>query len=182
MATLTEKEFAVIEHIGSNGGRITQREIAHRANLSLGLTNLILKKLTREGYIKIKQLTPRSMHYIVTKKGMVERVKKSYSYIFKTISDIQRIKHVIQRLISDEYEKGNRVFGIFGDGELTDIVEVCCRNISDIEIKRFGNGSSIGDFNNVDVILDCENSFRTKNDISKTRIIYLIDYITNHKG
>lgn len=55
MDTITEKELTIIERISNNGGVITQREIVKYTGFSHGLTNIIIKKLTKKGYIKIRQ-------------------------------------------------------------------------------------------------------------------------------
>ena len=52
---INEKELRVIEEV-SGDRNLTQRKISHRLGLSLGTTNLILKKLTSKGYIKMRQL------------------------------------------------------------------------------------------------------------------------------
>ena len=95
MSMLTEKELRIIDRIGDNGGKITQRQIASHTGFSLGLTNLILKKLAKTGYVKVKQLNSKKIHYILTSKGMIEKTQKSYRYIFKTINNIKYLKEIL---------------------------------------------------------------------------------------
>jgi DNA-binding MarR family transcriptional regulator len=49
---------------------ITQRSLAHRLNVSLGLTNAILQNLIHRGWIKAKKLTGRKILYLITPQGM----------------------------------------------------------------------------------------------------------------
>ena len=49
----SQKEFKLLSEI-ERGGDVTQRTLAKKIGLALGLTNLYLKRLARKGYIKIK--------------------------------------------------------------------------------------------------------------------------------
>ena len=79
-----ERELKIIEEI-SQDKNLTQRKISHRLGLSLGMTNIILKRLVSKGYIKVKGLDRRKVQYILTPKGFTEKTKKSYRYFLKTI-------------------------------------------------------------------------------------------------
>jgi len=134
---VNEKDLRVIEEVGRDKN-LTQRKISHRLGLSLGATNLILKKLASKGYIKMRQLNRRKIQYILTPKGFAEKVKKSYRYFLKTIHSLKTMKRKIQDLVLTEYQKGKTHFIIFGDGELADIIELSLRNlnIKDLEYTR----------------------------------------------
>ncbi len=127
---ISEKEFAVIKEI-SNNHLPDQRTIATKTGLSLGLTNLIIKKLIKTGYIKIKQLNRRKIQYILTPKGFAEKAKKSYRYTIKTINLFKSIKEQIQKLILDYKNQGIQKFIILGKNELADIAEIAIKPLSD---------------------------------------------------
>ncbi len=74
-----ERELKIIEEI-SREKNLTQRKISHKLGLSLGMTNLVLKRLANKGYIKVKGLNRRKVQYILTPKGFAEKTKKSYRY------------------------------------------------------------------------------------------------------
>ena len=179
MNTLSEKELIVIDRIGNSDGKLTQRKIAENTGLSLGLTNLILKRLTKTGYIKISQLTPRKMHYIMTRKGITEKARKSYRYIEKTIRELTTIKDCVQRLLISEYQLGSRKIGVIGDNELTEIIKSSPQNIEGIEIVWFGNDFSIDDVKGVDLVIDCQYNPKTMNGFSSLRMVHLVDHIAS---
>lgn len=132
-----ERELKIIEEI-SQDKNLTQRKISHKLGLSLGITNLILKRLASKGYIKVKGLDRRKVQYILTPKGFTEKAKESYRYFLKTIHSLQEMKKKIQRLILMEYEKGKAHFVILGDNELADIVELSLKglNKNGLEYRR----------------------------------------------
>ncbi len=120
-STIGERELRIIEEISQNRN-LTQRKISRRLGLSLGITNLILKRLASKGYIKVKGLNRRKVQYIITPKGFTEKTKKSYRYFLKTIHSLREMKKKIQQLILVECKKGETHFIILGEGELADIV------------------------------------------------------------
>ena len=150
-----ERELKIIEEI-SRSRDLTQRKISHRLDLSLGMTNLILKRLVNKGYIKVKGLDKRKVQYILTAKGFAEKAKKSYLYFLKTIYSLQEMKKKIQHLVLMEYENGKNYFTILGDGELADIIELSLKNLnkSELEYRRVSRPEEIE--NNNAVILLAE--------------------------
>jgi DNA-binding MarR family transcriptional regulator len=52
-----------------NNPSLTQRSLAHRLNISLGLTNAILQNLMHRGWIKAKKMTGRKILYLITPPG-----------------------------------------------------------------------------------------------------------------
>lgn len=134
---VTDKEFAVIREV-SNNHKPTQRHIAYKVGISLGLTNLIIKRLTRKGYIKIKEVPPRTIEYMLTPKGFAEKAKKSYHFTLRTIDIIKTLKQNIQEIILSEYKKGVREFTISGNGELTTITQIAFETLElkDIKLSR----------------------------------------------
>lgn len=177
MTILSEKEFTLINRIGNNNSELTQRQIAQHTGFSLGLTNLILRRLAKKGYVKVKQLTHKKMRYILTSKGMIEKTKKSYGYICKVIKEMQYIKNVIIELLRAEYQKGNKVFGILGNGELAGLVELCSDNFPDIKTIRIDSNNFYNTHKDeVNIMLDCQD-FPDKGIAKDIKSINLIDYI-----
>jgi len=131
---IVEKEFKVMEEV-SRDKNLTQRKISQRLGLSLGMTNLIIRKLANKGYIKIKGLNRRKVQYILTPQGFAEKTKKSYRYLLRIIDSLKTMKKKIQRLILMEYEKGETHFIILGDGELADIVELSFKDLNNSKLE-----------------------------------------------
>ena len=88
---LDEREFELVNIVGAKLGA-NQRDLSRHLNLSLGMTNMLLRRLVTKGYIRIKQLDRRKAEYILTPKGFSEKMRKSVNYTLKTISSIGLIK------------------------------------------------------------------------------------------
>ncbi|MBN1385116.1 MAG: winged helix-turn-helix transcriptional regulator [Elusimicrobia bacterium] len=131
---ISEKEFAVISEI-SNNHLPDQRTIAKKLGISLGLTNLIIKRLVKTGYVKIRQLNQRKIQYLLTPKGFAEKAEKSYNYTLKTINRLTLWRGRIQKLIIEKYDSGMRDFLIIGENELADLTEIIFNKLSLPDVK-----------------------------------------------
>ena len=130
-------EFKIIDEIGKDLNT-TQRKISHQIGLSLGMTNLIMKRLIAKGYVKVKGLDRRRVQYILTPRGFTEKVKKTHRYLLRSIETLKKVKEKIQDTVLEYYEKGERNFTILGKGELADIVEMSLRDMGkkDLQYSR----------------------------------------------
>jgi DNA-binding MarR family transcriptional regulator len=134
---LADKEFLIIKQISENP-QLNQRTIAQKTGLSLGLVNLIIKKLAKTGYIKIKMLNGKKIEYILTPKGFSEKIKKTYNYVLKTINYFSNTTEKIKQVVFEEYKKGKKEFYIIADDEIYKIIEFCFKDLSiaDVKYKR----------------------------------------------
>ena len=134
---LADKEFLIIKQISENS-QLNQRTIAQKTGLSLGLVNLIIKKLAKTGYIKIKMLNGKKIEYILTPKGLSEKIKKTYNYVLKTINYFLNTTEKIKQVVFEEYKKGKEEFYILADDEIYKIIEFCFKDLSitDVKYKR----------------------------------------------
>jgi len=127
-------EFKIIYEIDKDLNT-TQRKISRQIGLSLGMTNLVIRKLIAKGYIKVKGLDRRRVQYILTPRGFAEKVKKTHRYLLRTIDTLKTVKEKIQDTVLEYYEKGERNFTILGKGELADIVEISLRDIGKKDLR-----------------------------------------------
>ncbi len=155
---ITDKEMTIIKEIANNH-RPNQRGIAKNTGLSLGLVNLIIKRLIQKGYVKTKHLNQKKIQYLLTPKGFSEKANKSYKFVLKTIQFLKSIKKNIQELIVAHYEKGVREFIVIGDSELADIAEMVFSSLSlaGLKYSRKGNAKN-GDKDKVWLVLRSSNN------------------------
>ena len=65
-----DHELDVLSQIHHNQ-MVKQRDIAHAIGLSLGMTNSILKRLATKGFLTMRKVHARNIHYLVTAEGDV---------------------------------------------------------------------------------------------------------------
>jgi DNA-binding Lrp family transcriptional regulator len=122
MPSLNDKDILLLEHV-SKKSSISQRELSKKTGISLGLINVILKKLIRTGHLKASQLNTRKLEYLLTPQGFLEAAKKTYEYTISTIRKYKIIESNLSLLLKELHRSGYDYFSIHGDGELKDLIE-----------------------------------------------------------
>ena len=125
---LNEREFELVNIVGA---RIVsnQRDLSRHLDLSLGMTNMLLRRMIIKGYIRIRQLNKRKVEYMLTSKGFAEKMRKSVKYTVKTINSIGVIRSRLNEVLSPFYEKGERNFVILGQSDLALLTEVVLKEM-----------------------------------------------------
>lgn len=85
--------------------KITQRELARRTGLSLGAVNVLIKRLIHKGLLKIEHINTRTLRYILTPKGMMEKARLTYKYIVASYNHISNIENKLENIINNKYKQ-----------------------------------------------------------------------------
>src|SRR5437016_12997620 len=74
------RELTVLEAVAGNR-HITQRSLAAKLGIALGLTNIYLKRLIRKGYIKCINVQSNRLLYLITPQGITEKTRLTYEFM-----------------------------------------------------------------------------------------------------
>jgi len=99
----------------------TQRELAQRIGVALGLANLMLRRLAKKGYIKISGTKRSRIRYLITPKGILEKSRLTYEFIQYSLQLYSRVRHSLREQLSLLVREGNRRTLLCGTGELAEI-------------------------------------------------------------
>ncbi len=116
----TKKHLDTLLELKENPSQ-SQRSLAHKLNISLGLTNSILQNLIHRGWIKAQKLTGRKILYLITPKGMVQAANFIYDRVRETQHYYQHAKDLLTTHFTNLYDKGARRAVIYGTGQLAEI-------------------------------------------------------------
>jgi len=100
---------------------LSQRSLAHRLNISLGLTNAILQNLIHRGWVKAKKLTGRKILYLITPQGMARATNLIYDRFRETQNYYQYTKELLTSYLTEFYNQGKRKVIINGTNQLAEI-------------------------------------------------------------
>lgn len=100
-----ETELTILVAIEANKN-VTQRILAKEANISLGAINVLLSKMVGTGLLKIERLNARSIRYMLTPQGVLEKAQKTYDYVKRTYESILRMKNELSRIVEDMPKNG----------------------------------------------------------------------------
>jgi DNA-binding MarR family transcriptional regulator len=65
----------------SDEGAISQRSLADRLGVALGLTNAVLKRCVKKGLLKVRQVPARRFAYYLTPQGFAEKSRLTAEYL-----------------------------------------------------------------------------------------------------
>ena len=140
---------------------LSQREMAERAGISVGLVNLIVKRLVRTGYIKAMNLNARKTEYLLTPKGLSEKTRRSYQYLLKTLRTYRQFLNRTKALIETLKSQGHTQFVVLGEGEIANLLILTLREMGDPSIAwRHQSSWSDHEQTNGEVWLDCRTHYQ----------------------
>ena len=102
-------------------GAVTQRSLATKLGVALGLTNLYLKRLARKGYVKITTIPSRRIRYLLTPQGFAEKSRLTYLYMQYSLVHYRDMRARLRDILSRLTEDGGTRVVIFGTSELAEL-------------------------------------------------------------
>jgi DNA-binding Lrp family transcriptional regulator len=132
-----DKEHRLLDALSRDAG-LSQRQVAKETGLSLGMVNLILRRLVKTGALKVVSLDGRTARYLLTPAGVAEKTRRAYEYLHRTMDTFRDLRVRIEQLIAELHADGVREFIIHGEGEVADIAELCLsrRMLADVTYRR----------------------------------------------
>jgi len=146
-----ERDLEILTAIGE-GRPLTQRDLAQRLGVALGLTNLYLKRLARKGYIKIisfsrKPSARKRLRYLLTPKGLTEKSRLTYEHVAYSLSLYRRARQTLRESLSQLPQEGLKRIALYGVGEAAELAYLTLKELG-LEplgvFTRDGGGSFLG--------------------------------------
>jgi len=120
-----ERELEILTAIGE-GRPLTQRVLAQRLGIALGLTNLYLKRLAKKGSIKIaefprKPAARKRLRYLLTARGISEKTRLTYEHIAYALNLYRRARETLRGELSRLPESGMKRVALYGTDEAAEL-------------------------------------------------------------
>jgi DNA-binding MarR family transcriptional regulator len=125
----SDTELSLMESLGEAEraqARITQRELASRAGLSLGMTNALLRRFAEKGWVKLTHLSAKSVQYALTKEGVVEVARRTAGYFRRAARTTDQYRARIERFVRRAKREGATTLVLAGTSELDFLLEFVC--------------------------------------------------------
>jgi DNA-binding MarR family transcriptional regulator len=129
-----------LEHESS----ITQRTLATRLGIALGLTNLYLRRLIRKGYVKCVTVSPNRLIYSLTPKGMARKGRLTYEFMKYSLDFYHDARQHLRRSLAHAVAERKRV-AIYGTGDAAELVFLLIRDMG-LELVAVFNPEQDGQF------------------------------------
>ena len=149
MERSTERELEILTAIGE-GRPLTQRALAQRLGIALGLTNLYLKRLAKKGSIKIaefprKPAARKRLRYLLTPRGISEKTRLTYEHIAYALNLYRRARETLRGELSRLPESGLKRIALYGTDEAAELAYLTLKEVGIEPISVFG-GAAGGQF------------------------------------
>lgn len=112
---------------------MSQRSLASDLGIALGLTNLLVKRLVRKGWVRVIHIKPNRVRYLITPAGIAEKTRMSRAYFDSSVQFYKQTRDRIQQQFSalstgwpNDGTSGlpKRVV-FYGAGEVAEIGYIC---------------------------------------------------------
>ena len=102
----------------------SQRYLAGKLNISLGLVNSFIKRLAQKGLFKVKNIPKNRVKYILTPKGAAEKTRLTYKYIQYSFQFYKSAREKLRILFYGLTKNGNKKIVFYGAGDLAEIAYI----------------------------------------------------------
>jgi len=137
------RTLKILEEI-ENSSRLSQRYLANRLKISLGLVNSFLKRLANKGFYTVTTVPKNRVQYILTPKGVAEKTRLTYEYILFSFHFYRDARHKIKRTLQKLEADGIHDIIFYGTSDLAEIIFVSLQETS-LKLKAVVDDQKKGD-------------------------------------
>lgn len=101
--------------------RVTQRTLANKLGIALGLTNIYLKRLVRKGYVKCVNLQSNRLRYLLTAKGITEKTRLTYEFMEYSLVMYRQVRDQLRSGLQPHVLLDRKRAAIYGTGEVAEL-------------------------------------------------------------
>jgi hypothetical protein len=108
---------------------VTQRSLAVRIGVALGLTNSLLKRAARKGLVKVGEAPAKQYAYYVTPKGFGEKSRLVAEYLSSSLTFFRKARGEFADVHRDALNRGHKRIALYGVGELAEIAFLSAQEV-----------------------------------------------------
>ncbi len=118
------------------GDKISQRSLAKELGIALGLTNLLIRRIVKKGWVKVINVKPNRVRYLITPTGIAEKARITRSYLDNTLRLYTETRDRIRErlmVLSNECPgvpglNGGKRIVFYGAGDVAEIGYICLQS------------------------------------------------------
>jgi hypothetical protein len=115
--------------------RMTQRELASRAGVSLGMANLILRRLAERGFLELTRLSSKRVMYALTGSGMKELARRTAGYYRRVSRSAGIYRDRLDAFAEAAGRKGATAVVLVGSSEVEGLLAEACERRGIVFLK-----------------------------------------------
>lgn len=125
------------------GQSLSQRSLASSLGIALGLTNLLVRRVVRKGWVRVTRIRPNRVRYLLTPAGVAEKTRLSGLYLQNAVSFYVRARNRIRESLANVGGPSTRIV-FCGTGEIAEIAYIC---LQETDLELVGVVAGLGDSN-----------------------------------
>ena len=135
-----QRDLLLLSELDRDGGA-TQRTLALKLGVALGLTNLYLKRLARQGSIKITAIPRNRTRYVLTPQGFAEKSRLTNQYMQYSLSYYRDMRVRLKQMLTCLDGTNGHSIAIYGTNELAELAYLSLREMN-IDCVGFIDGNA----------------------------------------
>ncbi|RKX89487.1 MAG: hypothetical protein DRZ90_17115 [Spirochaetes bacterium] len=96
----------------------SSRDLSAVADLSLGMTNAVLKKPVTKGLLVMKRVNSRNIHYALTADGLTEVARRSHALLKRTLKNVAEYRDAAESYVSALKKEGYQAIHLKNSSDL----------------------------------------------------------------
>jgi predicted transcriptional regulator len=124
-----DHEYALLESIYHHDDLrpVKQRDLARIVGISLGMTNVILRKLAQKGWVIVRRVNSRNIQYAVTPAGIDEISRRGYQFFKNTVRNVVYYKDALERFLLSAKAKNFHAITLVGRSDFDFVLAFLCQ-------------------------------------------------------
>lgn len=126
----------------AHDGSITQRSLASKLGIALGLTNIYLRRLVRKGYVKCVNVRSTRLRYLLTPTGIAEKTRLTYEFMEHSLVLYREVRCHLRTVLEPAVRGNPRRIAIYGTGEAAELAYLCIAELALEVVAVFDSGAA----------------------------------------
>lgn len=122
----------------------SQRTLAKKTNMSLGMMNAILGRFVERGWIMLTNVNGRKLAYAVTAEGISELANRGRQFALRTFAIVKEYNDVLYDVLSKAKLNGKKKIILYGKSNIKFLLVYVCSMVG-MEFEEFGLHTEIRD-------------------------------------
>lgn len=112
----------------AEGRQVSQRSLSQELGIALGLTNLLVRRVVKKGWVKVVNMKPNRVRYLITPSGIAETARATRAYFESTIRLYTETRERIRKNLLAIADRAGNVRPVkvvfYGAGEVGELAYV----------------------------------------------------------
>jgi DNA-binding MarR family transcriptional regulator len=126
------QEQRILAHL-ERGQTVTQRALSQDLGIALGLTNLLIARLVKKGWVRVSRVQRSRIRYLITPAGIAAKTRLVRAYVRDSVRFYRetrdRIREELSHVTVGIEGNGDRIpIAFYGAGEIAEIAYVCLQD------------------------------------------------------